>query len=274
MKFQFNEAVCVVTGGGSGLGACLVKMLAKRGAKIIILDLRKDRMDESLVELHEQGIDAMAWECDVADREKVKQIFQKIVDRFGQIDLLINCAGRSLLVPFMDMTDEEMDWVTAPNLFGVINCIRAAVPSMPQGSRIINITSVSGKVPTPGEAHYSAMKMAIASLTESLQIEFKRRGIGMMAVFPGEMTTGLYAEHASWEKRPDFQRNMEVPPEVVAGAVIKGIEKNKTQVTSPFSMAASMVVYRFFPKLFQKGVERIYYKPIEDVISLSNPDGK
>jgi len=94
---------------------------------------------------------------------------------------------------------------------------------MSRGSRIVNVTSVSGRVPTPGEAFYSACKAAVVSLSEALEAELAGRGIGVTVVLPGEMSTALFAEHPSWERRPAFQRRMEIPPERVAEAIVRAV---------------------------------------------------
>ena len=203
---RLKDVVAVVTGGGSGLGEALAYRLARAGARLAVIDLRAERAVQVAGALGRAGHDAAALAVDVGDRAAVARAFAHIGDRFGRVDLLVNCAGRSMLVPFLDMTDDDLDWVLGPNFLGVVYCIRAAVPLMSRGSRIVNVTSVSGRVPTPGEAFYSACKAAVVSLSEALEAELAGRGIGVTLVLPGEMATSLFAEHPSWERRPAWQR--------------------------------------------------------------------
>jgi short-subunit dehydrogenase len=134
---------------------------------------------------------------------------------------------------------------------------------MPPGSRIVNISSVSGWIPTPGEAFYSAAKAAVASLSDSLIGELRSRRIGVTLVLPGEMSTALFAEHPSWELRPDFQRRMEIPPERVASAVLRAVVRERSDVVVPAYLRAPLLLNRLFPRLFRRWVEWSYYRGLE-----------
>lgn len=264
---ELQGAVTVITGGGSGLGAALAREIALVGAAPVILDLRRDRVEQVVGELERAGAKAAGWVCDVARREQVESTIGEIGARFGRIDLLINCAGRSMFRRFLDMTDDDLAWVLGPNLLGVVHTIRAAVRFMPRGSRIVNVTSVSGRVPTPGEAFYSAVKAAVVSLSESLEAELACRGIGVTVVLPGEMSTALFAEHSSWELRPDFQRRMEQPPEHVARAIMRAVRSGRFEVVAPRYMRAVLLLQRIAPGLFRHGVMRFYRRVFEPRIS-------
>jgi len=270
MKLQ--GAVAVVTGGGSGLGAALGRELVGAGATPVILDLRADRVDRMVRELGRPGVQAAGWVCDVAERGQVESTFAEIGARFGRIDLLVNCAGRSMFRRFLDMTDDDIDWVLGPNLLGVVHTIRAAARFMPRGSRIVNVTSVSGRVPTPGEAFYSAVKAAVVSLSESLEAELACRGIGVTVVLPGGMSTALFAEHSSWELRPDLQRRMERPPEHMARAIKRAVRSDRFDVVAPSYMRAVLLVQRIAPGFFRRGVRWYYSKLVEPRIRGSLAD--
>ena len=259
---QLHGTVAVVTGGGSGLGEALAHRLARAGARPVVIDLRAERAERVADELRRGGCEAVALAADVGDRAAVARTFAEIGERFGRVDLLVNCAGRSMLVPFLEMTDDDLDWILGPNLLGVVHCTRAAIRLMPRGSRIVNVTSVSGRVPTPGEAFYSACKAAVVSLSESLEAELVGRGIGVTVVLPGEMSTALFAEHPSWERRPDFQRRMEVPPDRVAEIILRAVCKDRFEVVTPVSMRAALLVQRAAPGLFRRGVAR-YWRALE-----------
>jgi 2-hydroxycyclohexanecarboxyl-CoA dehydrogenase len=259
---RLDGAVSVVTGAGSGLGEALARRLARAGARLGVLDLRPERAARVADDLGRAGHDAIAMAVDVGERVAVKRVFAEVKDRFGRVDVLVNCAGRSMLAPFLEMTDDDLDWVAGPNLFGVVHCIRAAVPLMPRGSRIVNVTSVSGRVPTPGEAFYSACKAAVVSLSEALDAELAGRGIGVTVVLPGEMSTGLFAEHPSWERRPPWQHRMEISPERVAETVVRAVRRDRFEVVDRVSMRAALLAQRVAPRLFRWGVSR-YWRALE-----------
>ena len=270
---KLHGAVAVVTGGGSGLGAALSRELAAAGAVPVILDLRPERVEQAVRELERAGATVAGWVCDVAARAQVASTFAEIGARFGRVDLLVNCAGRSMLRAFLDMTDDDLEWVLGPNLLGVVYTIRAAARWMPRGSRIVNVTSVSGRVPTPGEAFYSAAKAGVVSLSESLTAELATRGIAVTVVLPSEMSTALFAEHASWERRPDFQRRMEQPPEHVARAIMRAVRADRFEVVAPRYMRAVLLLQRIAPGLFRRGVGWYYAKLVEPRIGTQKRNG-
>lgn len=141
---------------------------------------------------------------------------------------------------------------------------------MPRGSRIVNVTSMSGRVPTLGEAFYSAAKAGGVSLSESFTAELATRGIGVTLVLPSEMSTALFAEHASWGLRPDFQRRMEQPPEHVARAIIR-FDRVDSRSSPRATCAPSSSCTASPPGLFRRGVGRYYAKLVEPRIG---PEGK
>ena len=268
---KLDGAVAVVTGGGSGLGAALVRRLVDAGAVPVILDVRAARVERVLEEVRGEQPSAAGWTCDVGDHDQVADTFVSISRRFGRIDLLVNCAGTSMLRPFLEMTEADLEWIARPNLWGVVHCIRAAVPWMSRGSRIANVTSVSGRVSTPGEAFYSAIKTAVVSLSESLAAELSGHGIGVTVVLPGEMSTALFATHDSWEARPDFQRRMEVPPDRVARAVVRAIRRGSFDVVVPAYMRAVLLLQRLAPTFFRRGVRQYYTRVLEPRIGTPPP---
>jgi NAD(P)-dependent dehydrogenase (short-subunit alcohol dehydrogenase family) len=239
----------------------------------VLIDLRPDRVEAGLARLQRRDERVSGWTCDVADREQVARTFAAIGDRYGRIDVLANVAGRSMLVPFVEMSDEDIDWVLGPNLLGALWCARAAIPRMPPGARIVNVTSVSGRVPTPGEAFYSACKAAVVSLSESLDAELHSRGIGVTVVLPGEMSTGLFAEHPSWERRPEWQRRMEVQPSRMAEVICKALSRDRHVVVYPMSMRASLIAQQLAPGPFRWGVAR-YWRRLAPRVSGAGRNGE
>ena len=115
---NLEGAVAVVTGGGSGLGAALVRCLADAGAVPVILDVKAARVEQVLEEIRGEQPSAAGWTCDVGERDQVADTFAAINGRFGRIDLLVNCAGTSMLRPFLEMTEADLDWIARPNHLG------------------------------------------------------------------------------------------------------------------------------------------------------------
>jgi len=189
----------VVTGGGRGIGAAVVRKLAAEGLNVAIIYAGSRQAAESLRdECRDRfGTDARAYRCDVSDFQAVKDLCAAVKNDFGAVHCLVNNAGitRDGLLPVMKESD--FDAVIGTNLKGTFNMIRHFSGPMIRGrfGRIVNISSVSGLTGNPGQANYAASKAGVIALTKTAAKELAARGITCNAVAPGfvetDMTAGL-----------------------------------------------------------------------------------
>ncbi|NIO11153.1 MAG: SDR family oxidoreductase, partial [Deltaproteobacteria bacterium] len=191
-----------------GIGSAVCKALAQDGLSVAVADFNGDAAVQLTDEIRKEGGESLAVETDVGDKAKVNSLVEKVIDRYGQVDFLINGAGIRTIHPILDMTEEEWDRVIEINLKGVFLCsqiVGAHMRSRNQG-RIINIASGRGVVGgrgERGESHYAASKGGVIAFTKSAANELARHNILVNAIAPGRtdtsMARGAYTE-TEWEK--------------------------------------------------------------------------
>ena len=198
---NIEKSIVAITGAGGGLGAGMARRLAGLGARLALIDLRAELMDDLVAELGLPAADCQAFGCNVADENEVDRTFGEIVGHFGGIGVLVNNAGitrDALTVKFRDgervsrMSLEDWNAVIGVNLTGVFLCTRAAVEHMVKGGGglIVNISSIS-RAGNMGQSNYSATKAGVAAMTVTWAKEFARYGIRVNTVSPGFIGTEM-----------------------------------------------------------------------------------
>lgn len=193
---MLKSKVALVTGASRGIGRAIALTLAGYGAIVIVNYCgSKEKADEIVNRIKENGGTAIAYQADVADFEAVKTMFTDITKEYGRIDILVNNAGITKDNLILKMSEEEFDAVINTNLKGVFNCLKQASRIMlkQKEGRIINISSISGVVGNPGQANYCAAKAGVIGITKSLAKELGSRGITVNAVAPGYINTDMTA---------------------------------------------------------------------------------
>jgi 2-hydroxycyclohexanecarboxyl-CoA dehydrogenase len=183
----------VVTGGGSGIGRAVAKRLAADAAAIAIWDLNGAAATETAKMISDAGGKAIAIQADAADAKAIKAAADKTRAEFGPINIIVNNAGITGFVPFMELPIEAWDRMIAVNLKGPFLCIREVLPDMLTAGwgRIINITSSSTQTGATSMAHYVSSKGGLLGLTKALAIEFAAKGITVNMVPPGFIDTPM-----------------------------------------------------------------------------------
>jgi len=187
----------VVIGGTSGIGLALSTGLALAGANVIPTSRRVDRVECAVEKITKAGGKSLAHACDVTDRSSLQELLNAACAEFGNVDILINCAGNTKRSPTLDVGDEEWSSIMEINLSGTLRACQVFGRKMLERKygRIINIASLSSFVALYEVAAYSASKAAVASLTKSLAIEWAPHGVCVNAIAPGvfrtELNTGL-----------------------------------------------------------------------------------
>jgi len=186
--------VSIVTGGSRGIGKEIAKELSKNGSNIILnyRNYSKD-LDETKKEIEDNGVECMLIECDVSNFESCKLMIDKVIEKYGQIDILINNAGITKDNLIARMSKEEFEDVIDINLKGTFNVTKQVVPYMMKKriGRIINISSVVGVVGNAGQSNYAASKAGIIGFTKSLAKELASRNILVNAIAPGFIKTDM-----------------------------------------------------------------------------------
>jgi peroxisomal 2,4-dienoyl-CoA reductase len=181
----------LVTGGGSGIGAGIAKLLARHGAKVALVGRTKEKLDAVAKEI---GASASVHPCDVRDFAALSSAVDAAASTFGRLDVVVNSAAGNFLAPAASLSANGFRAVIDIDLCGTFNASRAAFPHLAKnGGTIVSITATQAEVPTPLQAHAGAAKAGIAKLTRDLALEWGKLGIRVVALAPGpiEGTEGM-----------------------------------------------------------------------------------
>lgn len=208
--------VAVVTGASSGIGEACALTLAQKGAHVVLAARRAERLDALVGRLESGGTQALAVATDVTDEAAVDNLFARAVERFGTVDLLINNAGIADSTPVDEMPLELWRRVIETNLTSAFLCSRAAFRTMKGKGRgrIINIGSISARVPRQNSPAYAASKWGLDGLTRSLAIDGREHNIAVSIFHPGIVATEIAPGAV---KLPD---DMSANPLDIAGVII------------------------------------------------------
>jgi 3-oxoacyl-[acyl-carrier protein] reductase len=192
----------VVTGAGQGIGRAIALKLASLGAAVAVVDMNAEGASSVAAEIESAGGKALPYALDVSDGEQVKDVFAKISEDLGGIDVLVNNAGITRDGLITRMSQSDWDLVMSVNLTGAFNCTRAVARTMmsQRHGRIVNVSSVVGLIGNAGQANYAASKAGLIALTKSVAKELGSRGVTANAIAPG------YIETAMTESLPEKAR--------------------------------------------------------------------
>lgn len=190
---RLSGRIAIVTGASSGIGAAVARAVAAEGAKVVLAARRPGQLEATAREIEAAGGVALPVPTDVVDEGQVEALFETAVDRFGRVDLLVNCAGAPQATPTEKMSLAEWRSVIDANLTSVFLCAREALKLMkPAGrGRIVTIGSVAAKMPRPDAVAYVAAKAGLDGLNRALALEGRDFGVAVSLLHPGFTVTGF-----------------------------------------------------------------------------------
>ena len=221
------DRVVLVTGSSRGIGAEVAVKAAAQGARVAVhYHQSHDGAEQTVNRARDAGAEVESFDADIADGGEAEALVQRVIDRFGRLDGLVNNAGRTQVGPFLDIEPADWDAVIRTDLSAAFHTCRAALPSMvDRGSgSIVNIASRLGQIGVAETAAYSAAKAGLIGLTRALAREFGPRGVRVNAVAPGvtvtEMTTDLVDSEEGRRRLRDMPLGRFGRADEVADAVI------------------------------------------------------
>jgi meso-butanediol dehydrogenase / (S,S)-butanediol dehydrogenase / diacetyl reductase len=191
---ELQNDTAVITGGGSGIGAATCATLARYGAKVAVCDISIDAATRTADRINAAGGVAVPVQHDVRELASSLAMVDAVTGSLGPISILVNNAGVSKRVPFLELDESEWDRLMSINVKGVLFTTQAVLPGMVQRGcgRIVNMSSVVGKEAHPGFLHYCTSKFAIIGMTQGLAKEFAASNITVNAVCPGIVETPMH----------------------------------------------------------------------------------
>ena len=237
IKDVTNRTV-VITGGGCGIGRATALVFAENKANLVISDINPERLERVEKEIKSYGVKIVSMVADVSDRLQVEALSKFTIDNFGHADVIINNAGIGWGGPSEVFPLEDFEKLMAVNFWGVIYGVQYFLPMMikQKAGHIVNISSSAGLNGIVGLGAYSASKHGIAGYSEVLRAELSRHNIGVTTICPGIINTSIVQDGKSTEiegmkinqsKMADFYKKWGWPPERVANAILKAVQKNK-----------------------------------------------
>ena len=193
-EWDLRDQVAIITGGSRGLGLLLARELGREGCRLAICARDEAELDRARGDLEARGMTVHAARCDVAERSQVDAFIAGVVERYGGVDILVNNASIIKVGPMETMLLEDYEEAMRVNFWGMVYPTLAALPVMAAqgGARIVNITSIGGKVSVPHLLPYTCAKFAAVAFSEGLRTELAASGITVVTVVPGLMRTGSY----------------------------------------------------------------------------------
>jgi NAD(P)-dependent dehydrogenase (short-subunit alcohol dehydrogenase family) len=192
--YRLRDKVVVITGGSRGLGLVLARYVCARGGNVALIARDPEELARAKADLAPHGSVVLTIECDLLDSEQIRPAVRRIIDRFGKIDILINDAGIIEVGPLEYLRPEDFDRAMRLHFWAPLELISQIVPEMRiwGGGRIVNISSIGGKIAVPHMASYSASKFALTGLSDAVRAELARDNIHVTTVAPGMMRTGSH----------------------------------------------------------------------------------
>jgi NAD(P)-dependent dehydrogenase (short-subunit alcohol dehydrogenase family) len=208
--------VVLITGGGGGLGAAVGEVLSEAGAVAIAADVRIEPTEKLVQSWRDRGLEAMALQLDITDEQQIKAAVQKVVDQYGQIDVLINNAGIDVTLPIEELSITDWDKVMNVNLRAPFILSKQIMPLMKQQGKghIVNIASTAAKRAWANASVYHASKWGLLGLSHALHVEGRPHGVKVTAVVAGGMKTPFLLD-----RFPDLDPNLFQDPKNVAETI-------------------------------------------------------
>lgn len=259
-EYDLRDKTVLVTGGSRGLGLVLAREFAREGARVVICARDDEELERARVDLQQHGAEVFAVQCDVTNAPEVGSMVNQIHERFGKIDVLVNNAGTIQVGPLEVMNREDFDKAMQAHFWGPLNTMLAVLPEMRgrRDGRIVNISSIGGKIAVPHLVPYSASKFALVGLSKGLRTELYKDGVVVTTVCPGLMRTGSprnanfkgkHREEYAWFSISDSLPLTSIKAERAARQIVDACRQGRAELVITVQAKLAVLFDSLFPEL-------------------------
>jgi len=256
-----HEKNMIVTGGGNGVGRELVLQLLEKGATVFAIDINEKALNET-VKLAQNSKNLFVYTVDISNKESVFEFAEKLMEEHGTVDGIINNAG--IIQPFIHLDELEMDHIERVmniNFFGTLYMVKAFLPYLLKSpeAHIVNVSSMGGFLPVPGQSTYGASKAAVKLLSEGLSSELVNTNVNVSVVIPGGIATDIKKNsNISHKVSEDSSKsNMLLTPAKAAELIIKAMEHNKLRTYIGRDCKIMNALYKLNPYLAMSMINKV-----------------
>ena len=261
---RHQDKVIVITGASSGIGKQVAIDFAKEGVKgVAIVARNRDRLNELALEIQDK-CECLVCPCDVSDKSAVVSMARNVLEKFGNIDVLVNNAGYGILGKVQVQSVEEIEAVTATNYLGMIYCTKAFLGSMlaRKNGHIVNVASLAASFGIPGLAAYCGSKFAMLGFSESLSHELHGTGVGITVVSPIGVRTNFF-DHPSFKKKKSWNTRYSLDATTVSKSVLKASTSRRFEIVVPFFMRGAIWLKHTIPYVTNPIVSKSFRKMMD-----------
>ena len=258
-QYPFFRKVVFITGASRGLGFILARQLAQQNARLAICARSEAELERAKSQLQQKyAAEVLCIPCDVTDPHQMRQAVEQVVQHYGRIDVLINNAGEIVVSPLQNNSLQDFDQLMKVHFYGPLYAMQAAIPFMQKEGegRIVNISSIGGRLSVPHLLPYSASKFALSGLSEGVHSALKKENIHVTTVYPGLMRTGSprnvkvkgqYEKEYQWFKLCDSIPGMSVNAERAAAQVLRACQRAEASLTISLPAKLAGALQGIFP---------------------------
>jgi len=216
---RFKDKVCIVSGGGSGIGRAACERFAAEGGRVVVVDLNEAHGNETVKIIRDTGGESIFAKADVSNSAEVQAAIKAAVDKWRQVNVIVNDAAMMTFKPIVDLPDEDWDKVMAVNLRSVFLFCKYGVPHMPPGGAIVNISSVHAHETTKNVVPYASSKGGMEAFTRGFSEELAPRKIRINCVAPGAVDTPMLWSNPNVKSGAEKIQGAVGKPEDIAAAI-------------------------------------------------------
>ena len=266
---DLRTGVAVLTGAASGIGAALAPLLARRGARLALVDVNGPQLQTTATLARAQGVDVSTHVLDLASPDAARQLHDEVLAAHGRVSVLVNNAGVALGGNFMQVAAADFDWLMSINFGAVVTLTRVFMPLLARepAAQIVNLSSIFGIIAPPGQTAYCASKFAVRGFSEALRHELQTAGspVGVTLVHPGGVRTriaqdarvpaGAGAAEVA-QRKAAADRLLTLAPEAAAARILRGIERREARVLVGSDAVRAAWLQRLFPVSYWQHLAR------------------